>query len=234
MKFQFLKKTNHLQREKPENKNIKERLDRLYECRDLEINNLWQRSVFLAVFLTLTASGYGVLFSKFLDISNANSLILHLAAIGLSVIGLIFSIIWIIMGKASKAWYEVYENAISEYEKKYWKELEFPPNSDGTDTDYRMGAMRSKEIDNCLISNKGGAYSPSKINILIGHVFRLFWIFLLFIHTNFLFINVKIKCEIEEVRSILFSSLFALITVAFFYYLSQCIIKKQAESSFLK
>ena len=31
----------------------------------MEITNLWQRSIFLAVFLTLTLSGYGILASNF-------------------------------------------------------------------------------------------------------------------------------------------------------------------------
>ncbi len=36
----------------------------------------------------------------------------NLLAFSIGVIGIIFSCLWIMMGKGSKAWYERYENAI--------------------------------------------------------------------------------------------------------------------------
>lgn len=93
-------------------------LDRLYECRDLEISNLWQRSVFLSVFMILCYTGYGCLVTQIVEnIDNTLKITyLHTVAVALGCISAIFSVLWIAMAKASKAWYEVYETAISSFE----------------------------------------------------------------------------------------------------------------------
>ena len=41
----------------------------------------------------------------------------NLLAFSIGVIGIIFSCLWIMMGKGSKAWYERYENAICAFER---------------------------------------------------------------------------------------------------------------------
>lgn len=201
-------------------------LEKLYKCRDLEISNLWQRSVFLAVFLTLTFTGYGILFKTLLE-DCANTNLIHIGAMALSLIGLIFSIIWIMMGKGSKAWYEVYENAITEYEKKYWNELGFPARKDGLDTKYRMGMMCAKELNSTLTSVKGGAFSPSKLNIMIGQIFLIIWIIVFLVHTYF-FIENNFPNN-DHLISLLIALFGTFILV---YFLSCCLCKK-AKSGFL-
>lgn len=201
-------------------------LEKLYKCRDLEISNLWQRSVFLAVFLTLTFTGYGILFKTLLE-DGANMNLIHIGAMALSLIGLVFSIIWIMMGKGSKAWYEVYENAITEYEKKYWSELGFPARKDGLDTKYRMGMMCAKELNNTLISVKGGAFSPSKLNIMIGQIFLVIWITVFIIHT---YCIMKNNFPNNDHLISLLIALFG--TFILVYFLSCCLCKK-AKSGFL-
>lgn len=100
-------------------------LDRLYECINLEITNLWQRSVFLSVFLILCYTGYGYLALELID-ENVFSQKINISSSIVANIGLIFSAIWIFMCKAPKAWYEVYETAIVNFEKKYNKEILLP------------------------------------------------------------------------------------------------------------
>lgn len=172
---------------------LQNELDRLYRCRDLEITNLWQRSVFLAVFLTLTLSGYGALLSNFFTHSIftvVDLTVLHAVAAALGVLGFTLSVIWVLMAKGSKAWYEVYEGAISQFEEEFGEKLGIP-------TIYMMGKIYSQDKDmkeevwtgpknKKLTCIGAGAYSVSKLNILIGWVFLVVWSVVAFVHGAFL------------------------------------------------
>ncbi|ADZ11624.1 hypothetical protein J5295_05265 [Riemerella anatipestifer] len=170
-------------------------LNRLYRCRDLEISNLWQRSVFLSVFLILCFTAYGYLILNLVkenyDLNTLNKY--NITCLLLSSISVIFSTIWILMAKASKAWYEVYESAISSFEYKYFEKINLPAEN-------IMGEMifrRELRNDN-IFSRKGGAFSPSKINIAIGQISLLIWAIIMLLHSvcNLLLIHLtenKIK-----------------------------------------
>ena len=153
---------------------LKEIRETYYSLRNFEISNLWQRSAFLSAMLFLFYSGYGYLVSKFLDEEVKNPLQLHELCCAISLLAIVFSIIWIMMAKGSKAWYEVYEKKIFDIEEQ--SELNIPEG-------HRMqpeGILR--ELDQCLFSNRSGRYSVSKLNILIGQVLLINWIIVLFIH----------------------------------------------------
>ncbi len=153
---------------------LKEIRDTYYSLRNFEISNLWQRSVFLSAILVLFYSGYGYLVSKFLDEEVKNPLLLHELCCAIALLAIVFSIIWIMMAKGSKAWYEVYEKKICEIEES--KELKITE-------DHRMGSKCTPwELDQCLFSNHGGRYSVSKLNILIGKVLLINWTIVLIIH----------------------------------------------------
>lgn len=178
-----------------------------WDCRNFEINNLWQRSIFLGAFMLAIATGYGTLILKMVfldtctesnDLQNQNTIwISHLMAIGICYLGYIFSILWIMMTKGSKYWFERYEAAIDyfvdcyDYPKKKnrlfskkamkWcekKELhlkigrEFP----------RHGKLPEKDSNKNLLSPKGGTFSVSKINCMIGIVGIIVWSCLNVIH----------------------------------------------------
>ena len=81
-------------------------LDNLYRCRDLEINNLWQKGVFLGPFLVLCFTGYGFLLHELLG-EKTFSLKMNFLCIALCVVSATFSILWIYMFKGSKAQYEL-------------------------------------------------------------------------------------------------------------------------------
>lgn len=155
--------------------------DTLWRCRDFELSHLWQRSVFLSAFLVLCFTGYGMLIFNMASGSD-NLFKLNLMALAVGVVAALFSVMWIMMGKASKAWYEKYEHGISAFEKntKY---------ADGDVT--KIGGFAVEEIENyellslnnCLFSTQGGAYSPSKINIGIGQFSLALWIVVILFHT---------------------------------------------------
>ena len=142
-------------------------LENLYRCRDLELNNLWQKSIFLAPFLILCFTGYGFLLYELIT-GNKLSENINILCIALCFISAIFSMLWIYMFKGSKAQYELCERAITQYEQR---ELNIPYG-------YAMGTLRHNKIefDNNLLSTKAGKFSPSKINIVIGQVSLWLWI----------------------------------------------------------
>ena len=74
-----------------------------------------------------------------------------------ALLGMSFAVIWIMMAKGSKAWYEVYERYIFEIEREETDGLKIPER-------YRLGALcRPWEMNSNLFSKKAGRYSPSRL-----------------------------------------------------------------------
>lgn len=163
----------------------------LWRCRDFELKHLWQRSIFLSAFLVLCFTAYGVLIVRMLDVFGMDGetainlelqfFMQNIVALVLCIVGAIFSAMWIMMAKGSKAWYERYERALDAFSRDsdfiepqivdiYGFQIE---NIKG----YSMPA-----VDNFLLNTKGGGYSPSQINIAIGQVAFLLWLVLFVIH----------------------------------------------------
>ncbi|GIM53446.1 RipA family octameric membrane protein [Capnocytophaga cynodegmi] len=156
---------------------LKEIREKFYELRSFEISNLWQRSIFLSALLVLFFSGYGYLVSKLLEETNFSSnkvLIINEICCGVALLAIVFSIIWIMMAKGSKAWFEVYERRILKIEEE--KEL-------GISDDYKMESKCSPwSLDSNLLTNNAGAYSVSKLNIIIGRFLMIMWLIIFLIH----------------------------------------------------
>ena len=81
---------------------LRDLYEQYWRCRDFEIKNLWQRSIFLGAFLILCFTGYGAFFSKaFFD--KDNQLIYfdeecwkcHIFAMLIALLGVVFSRLWI-------------------------------------------------------------------------------------------------------------------------------------------
>lgn len=166
----------------------------IWRCRDFELTYLWQRSIFLTAFLVLCFTGYGFLLFEMIKeptckwplsiVANDNTLtneVLNVVAIGLSLIGFLFSSLWIKMAKGSKAWYERYERAIYaiETDKKFIRHRAMPI---GAFQYIYLDNFEPDSVDNRLYKMDGGAFSPSKINIAIGQISMLIWILLFIIH----------------------------------------------------
>ncbi|WP_337773384.1 hypothetical protein [Alistipes sp.] len=100
----------------------------------------------------------------------SNLLALNEAACAVALLGTSFALIWIMMAKGSKAWYEVYERYIFEIEREEAEGLKIPER-------YRLGALcRPWEMNGNLLSKKAGRYSPSRLNITIGSVMLTAWL----------------------------------------------------------
>ncbi len=87
-------------------------LNRVWQCRDFEIQHFWQRSGFLATFIVLIYTGYGAFWGNILVEETNTKMIHHFISIGVLFLGCIFSSLWIMMAKGSKYWYEIYEKKI--------------------------------------------------------------------------------------------------------------------------
>ena len=169
-----------MQHNNDEKVSLKEFWDRFYQLRDVEIQNLWQRTSIFAGFIGLLFAGYGyIILENFgpgsdnikVDPNNIKTyLVIHALSCGIATLGIIFSIFWITFAKGAKAWFGVHERKICEIEKE--EELGIPER-------FRMGELSypagNKEPNNCLLSTRSGGFSVSKLNILLGQVLLICW-----------------------------------------------------------
>ena len=175
----------------------KEHVEMFQERMDEEINRLWQRSIFLATFLVLVFTGYGMLVSKFFDsdFNSEESLLLHLVCIGISTIGIILSLLWIMMAKGSKAWQEKYERSLFKFIEREINAGDLRvsyPLKNGLGNGY-LSSIEDDKFSNCLFSTNAGAYSPSRVNVMVGIVSLIVWAIILPIHISIL-MKVNIWC----------------------------------------
>jgi hypothetical protein len=158
----------------------------LWSCRNFEIEHIWHRAIFLSAFLLATYAGYGGLL---VNVATAEKhwlscQVLNGIAFFLSLVGLLFSVLWIMMAKGSKAWYEHYENAIEAY-IEYMKRMNAFDGNAGEITEsnvHHLPYFDTPKTDCCILTTEGGTYSVSKINIAIGHFSLLIWAILLLVH----------------------------------------------------
>jgi hypothetical protein len=149
----------------------KDLYQQLWEGRNFELSHFWQRSIFLATIFVILITAYGkIIFSMYFPEKEIELLpesleTQHFIAWGITLLCLAFSMLWIMMSKGSKLWYERYEYSINLlFEKSFLLDnssenlprhgnLEYPPNEIYSDS---------------LFSTYAGGYSVSKVNITIG------------------------------------------------------------------
>ncbi len=206
----------------------------LWKCRDFEISHVWQRAVFLSAFLLACYAGYGSAVVSFCTSEDlrvpfpiANAMLFAVA-----LVGLLLSMVWIMMAKGSKAWYEHYEAAIDAFEKNCGAEFGCVMRVKRADEE--NSGFECPSTSSWLWNTKGGAYSVAKINVVIGHVSTLIWLSLLMSHVflareEYSTWNAakRVLCEIVNVR---FLAVIACSVLLLFWFYSLT----QIKSSFLK
>ena len=158
----------------------------LWACRNFEIEHIWHRAIFLSAFLLATYAGYGGLL---VTVVTADRIwfpwsVLNGIAFFMSIVGLFFSILWIMMAKGSKAWYEHYEKGIEAY-VEHLKSVNAFDDKVGDVTEFTVHTLqyfKSPKTDSRILSTEGGTYSVSKINVVIGHFSLIIWSLLLLVH----------------------------------------------------
>ncbi|MBR4629637.1 MAG: hypothetical protein IKO57_04250 [Treponema sp.] len=184
----------------------KDAYERAWACRDFEFSHLWQRSVFLAVFLLAIAGAYGSLLLNMYFPSEQNQIFIwndgnadwkentatkrieykanditwqqHAIASGVCWLGITFSILWVMMAKGSKYWSERYEMTIWDFEN----EKEFGENLQDVYHHGKLAPLKSEKCDENIFSTKAGHYSVSKINATIGIIGLVAFSFLAIFH----------------------------------------------------
>lgn len=208
----------------------------LWRCRDFELSHLWQRSIFLTAFLVMCFTGYGAviieLCNQYNDVCSIFSFcLLNSIAIIITLLGVILSILWIMMGKGSKAWYEKYENAIYQIERneKYSQALVV---NDMNEDHVMHGSLPSPNaMSDKLFNTNAGRYSVSKINIIIGQISMLLWSLLYFITSIIFSFSKQIQSFISEKQWILSLCLVVVFILLFCVIYKSFTNNKIAESS---
>lgn len=175
-------------------------LDRLYQCRELEITTQWQRSVFLAAFIILLFTGYAKLI-ELLFCRNIACLPFHLTGLILAFLIFIFGILWLAMAKGSKRWTDIYETKIFLYEEKRRVNIpeqfkckterfcknyndKFSPSPPNALCCYKKGDLLEKK--NSFWSFGSATVSTSKVNIMIGFIILIFGAIAVMLHAHIL------------------------------------------------
>lgn len=167
----------------------------MWECRNIEIDNQWKRSAFLATMIVIFWTGLGCIFFKFIDLYADDTYVFRLDSrvgncflLGVQLyvtLASFFSMLWICMTKGSKAWVEFFEAHIDAIKNENNRELYFSEElngklKEGKYIPYNGSIPERFNRDwssNILIPN-GGAFSPSRVNIMIGIIsFVLFSLF---------------------------------------------------------
>lgn len=145
--------------------------EKLWNCRNFEIEHYWHRMVFMTAFLVLIFASYGGFIISWMKAdSRLPFMVGNYIAIFIVLIGFLLSSLWIMMSKGSKAWYEEYEHVIGIFLK------------DRKDACFsglayeKIKEPRSFKISNSLFNTKAGSYSVSKIGIAIGHLAMVIWV----------------------------------------------------------
>ena len=205
--------------------------DSLWRCRDFELSHLWQRSVFLTAFILMVYTGYGAVMLNVLNndsLSSDRSKILLFVGFVILLLGILLSQLWILMAKGSKAWYEMYEQAIYkiEHSEKYASKVVI--NDMASDAVVHGDIENPKEINNCLSSTKAGAYSPSKINVMIGQL--SFGVLLIAYLAQTIFMACVVEYNIINSLSTVLIVIIPLLVVLCF---SCCFVKARVKSSYM-
>ncbi len=166
--------------------------DLMWRCRDLEIDNLWKRSTLLATFLVIFWTGLGYTFYKYIDLRlDSEKVFVLRSSIGnffllgiqiYAMLGSFISLLWICMTKGSKAWVEFFEGHIDYIKNEKNREMFFSDDlvkrlENGEYIPYNgyVPEEFSRNWSDFILSSSGGAFSPSRINVVIGIVsFLLF------------------------------------------------------------
>jgi len=137
----------------PENKDLhKKAFEKAWETRNFEIDKFWHRSAYFWGFIALIFGGYiAVVTEKSGVLSKETYLDLYLI-----LLGIIFSVAWILVIRGSKRWQENWEKHIDYLENKITGPL------------YKL-----------LYYKKNKYYSVSGINLILAWVVLIVWLFIL-------------------------------------------------------
>lgn len=202
----------------------KDLYQQLWDGRNFELSHFWQRSAFLASVFIVFIAAYGQVAFKIFFPENESSPITsnqHFIAWGLTFLCLIFSMLWIMMFKGSKLWYERYEYSIN---KIFWEQKLFKNITKEKPCHGNLESPPQNQISDSLFSTKAGGYSVSKINIAIGIISMFVFSVLNALHFGkFLILGFKTLSSVC-------CALYAILQIVLIFSFSYIFLKKLCKS----
>lgn len=201
----------------------KDLYQQLWDGRNFELSHFWQRAAFLASIFVVFIAAYGqIVFRMFFPDCERNPTdSQHFFAWGLTFLCLIFSMLWIMMFKGSKLWYERYEYSINEI---FWEQKLFGNITNEKPYHGKLKSPPQDKISYSLFSTKAGRYSVSKINIAIGIVSMFVFSLLNALHFG-KFLTLRFKT-----LSLICCALYAIAQIVLIFSLSYIFLKKLCKS----
>lgn len=154
---------------------------RLWNCRKFEIELVWKRAAFISAFVISCFTAYGFILAKILSAGIGKCPIYHSLATIVASFGFLMATLWIAMAKGSKAWQEVYEQAIIAWGQTYCKSSGIN-NWEGIVAGKWWMIPGYENRERKWWGMCGGNFSVSSINILLGFLFALVWIGMIIVH----------------------------------------------------
>lgn len=205
----------------------------LWRCRDFELSHLWQRSIFLTAFLVMCFTGYGAVILEVCKDYTTESpafYILNLVAIIITLLGYVLSILWVMMSKGSKAWYEKYEGAIYKIERDEKYSQQIVVHDMDNDNVMHGSLPPPHAIQNSLLSTDAGKYSVSRINIIIGQVCMILWSILYLLTSSFFSFSSQIQ-NITGTQSWMVCIITLILFVLLLGFVYKCIAGREIAKS---
>lgn len=193
--------------------------DSMYEQYRHELDAIWRNSRFSWTFEAVLFGAFGVLFQQTISTGQENAFIHHIILVVLTMLGLLTSVVWIALSKASKLWQEWYESRIIKFEHDR--------NLFMFSREFAMGGSSNRlaEVDSHLRSKKSGLFSPGRINIFIAQFVWLIW-FLVLVAQYFYFI---------EKKTIVFSNaLFSCFFCGMVYFFFVYVFKRSVMNDYIR
>lgn len=208
----------------------------LWKCRDFEIDHVWQRAVFLSAFLLACYAGYGSVIVGFAtaDKVNVSFRLINAICFFISFIGLLLSLVWIMMAKGSKAWYEHYESAIEAFESNCTGAFDPSCRQRVLLAEKTVPGFEIPSTSSWLWNTKGGAYSVAKINIVIGHLSTLVWLSVIGVHVAVASCGFESFREVEKWIAQYCAARYLMLVFVFGMLLFWIYSRVEIKSSYLK
>lgn len=171
---------------------IRDVWENLWHCRNFELEHFWHRSAFLSGMLLAGFTAYGCLVGNSSSLTDWCSLRKFVLCEAVCLLSATFSVLWILMAKASKYWYEKYESAIlalmgwTENKKLFDDSVYLNEGKKHCIAGFGYAEIpgyndewkEDRKSDDNIWSTKRGAFSPSKITIFIGQLSLIVWLLL--------------------------------------------------------
>ncbi len=197
-------------------KKMKEALKCALDIRKFEIELYWKRATYFWAFI-------GVIFFAYFSLYNIDSSINYkpMYALGISIVGFIFSFCWYLVNRGSKFWQENWEMHVDFLEDEIMGSL------------YRV--VKNPESYKWHKLLDGYSSSVSKINQFLSLVITSVWIILIYVSIyQFTVVNFEIKINLPIILAFFMTFIILFIIIFLFIKTTSSLKSKENPKHFIK